>query len=145
MLTSRVRMGSIVVFSGCRRTWSGSLNERDDDLAVGRRVLPAHDDEVAVEDAGVDHRVAAHAEDELALVTAGDRRHRHVVLDVLLREDRLARGDLADQRQPALAAHDALRGVDRLVEHLDRPRLRRIPPQQADLLQVGQVRVHRRG
>jgi hypothetical protein len=39
--------------------------ERNDDLAVAG-VLPAlDDDEVAVEDAGVHHRVALHSQDEL--------------------------------------------------------------------------------
>ena len=74
--TSCERIGSIVAFSGCRRTWSASRkkrltvasspDERDDDLAVGRGLLRAHDDVVALEDAGVDHRLAAHAQDVLA-------------------------------------------------------------------------------
>ena len=75
-------------------------HERDDDLAVGGGVLRAHDDEVALEDAGVLHRLAADAQDVLAVLAARDRRHLDVVLDVLLGEDRLARGDLADERQP---------------------------------------------
>src|SRR3954452_2959380 len=49
-------------------------DERDDDLAVGRRVLALYDDEVAVEDAGVLHRVAADAQDVLAIAAAGDLR-----------------------------------------------------------------------
>ena len=46
--------------------------ERDDYLAVPCGLLAAHDGQVAVEDAGIDHRVAPHAQDEL-LATAGER------------------------------------------------------------------------
>jgi hypothetical protein len=120
-------------------------HERHDDLAVERGVLRPDDDEVAVEDAGLDHRVAPDREHELAVVAIGERRHVDVLLDVLLRQDRLARGDGAHERQPAVPADHALRRVDRPVEQLDRPRLRRVAPQQAHLLQVGQMGVHGRG
>ena len=46
--------------------------ERDDDVAVPRVLLPAHDDVVAVEDARVDHRVALDAQEEL-LAAARER------------------------------------------------------------------------
>src|SRR4029079_16885363 len=103
-----------------------------DDLAVDGRVLRAHDDVVALEDSDVLHGLAADAQDVLALLTARDRRHLDVVLDVLLGEDRLARGDLADERQPGTheAADVPRHGLDRAadiatdaVEQLDRARL----------------------
>ena len=75
--TSLLRIGSIVSFSGCRRMWSASRKKR---LTVAssptsattispslRRVLRAHDDEVALEDAGFLHRVAADAQQVLAV------------------------------------------------------------------------------
>ena len=50
------------------------------------------------------------------------------------------------QRQPALPPLHRVSStpLDRLVEQLDRAGLGRIAPQQADLLQVGEVRMHRR-
>src|SRR5690606_32921729 len=54
---------------------------------------------------------------------------------------RRSRGDLADQRQ-ALSA-DRLPGL--VDQELDRARLGRIAPQQADLLEVREVGVHGRG
>src|SRR5437879_10138381 len=46
----------------------------------------------------LDHRIALHAQDE---VGGADELFwkRHVLLDVLVREQRAARGDLADERQ----------------------------------------------
>ena len=70
--------------------------ERDDDLAVARVLRALHDDDVAVEDAGVDHRLALDAEQEVAAQRLGDR---EVVLDVLLGEQRPAGRDLPDERQ----------------------------------------------
>ena len=59
------------------------------------------DDVVAFEDPRLDHAVAFDAEQEL-LATARERvRHREVLLDVLLREERPAGGDLADEREHA--------------------------------------------
>ena len=100
----------MVSFSGCSRTWSASRKKR---LTVASsptsattispsagRVLRADDDEVVRQDAGVLHRLAADAEQVLAVLAAGELGHLDVVLDVLLGEDRLARGDVAEQRQP---------------------------------------------
>ena len=70
-----------------------------------------------------------------------------VLLDVLLGEHRLAGGDRAEQRQPfgRPMPRIAADGVaDRAVEQLDRARLGRVAPQQADPLEVRQVRMHRR-
>jgi hypothetical protein len=75
------------------------------------------------------------------MVPTGDLRDLDVLLDVLLGEHRRARGDLADDRQSSPIAHRLLRLVD---EQLDRPRLARIAPQQPDLLEVRQMRMHRR-
>src|SRR3954451_2054396 len=57
-------------------------HERDDDLAVGGGLLAADDDVVTLEHARVAHRVAAYAEDELAVLAADRRGYLDVVLDV---------------------------------------------------------------
>jgi hypothetical protein len=116
--------------------------ERDDDLAVPRGLLAAHDREVAVEDAGIDHRVALHAQDEL-LASAGERlRDGDVLLDVLLGEQRPARGDLADERQPVDVGRAPALGL-RVPAELQRTRLGRVALDQAGALEVREVRVHR--
>jgi hypothetical protein len=51
---------------------------------------------------------------------------------------------MTDQRQAAVTGDDALGRVDGSVEQFDRARLRRISPEQADLLQVRQMGMHRR-
>ena len=163
MRTSLERIGSMAAFSGCRRTWSDSRKKR---LTVAssptsattispslRGVLRAHDDEVALEDAGVLHRLAADAQDVLAVLAAGDRGHLDVVLDVLLGQDRLSRprpgrraaGPVAARRarSPPRCRPRCRRPAD-AVEQLDRARLGRVAAQQAELLEVGQVRVHGR-
>src|SRR4029079_2417700 len=54
------------------------------DLAVAGVLLAADDDVVALEDAGVLHRVAADAEEELLATTGQRLRHRQIRVDVLL-------------------------------------------------------------
>ena len=49
----------------------GLADHRHDDLAVGRRVLRANHDVIAVVNAGLDHRVTGDVEEELAVVAAG--------------------------------------------------------------------------
>src|SRR4029077_15877156 len=67
--------------------------QRDDDIAVLRVLLAADDDVVAVEDARVDHRLTAYAEDEL-LTTASERLgDADISLDRMLGEQRAAGGD----------------------------------------------------
>src|SRR5436309_12822252 len=76
------------------------LEQRDDDVAVARGVLRLHDDVVAVVDVVLDHRFPAHAKDErvaaLRRELTGDRERFALVLVCV---DRLARGDLADDRR----------------------------------------------
>ena len=78
----------------------------DDDVAVAGFGLVAGDHVVAVEDAGLDHRVAPDAQHEqVALAREVGRDGQHL-LDVLLGQDVGAGGDVADQRhvphRPAL-------------------------------------------
>ena len=84
--------------------------------AVG---LLAHDDVVAVEDAGVDHGVAAHPQHEELAVAGEVFRDGQRLLDVLLREHAGAGGDVAHEGH--VAHGPPLDGGARLgvVAHLD--------------------------
>src|SRR5262249_23122155 len=96
------------------------------------------------------HRLAAYAQQVLAVLTARDVGHRDVVLDVLLRQQRLPRRHVAEQGQARWLDHGlhrvrrGRRRAGRTIQQLDGAWLRWIAPQQADLLQVRQVRVDRR-
>src|SRR4051794_38500027 len=57
-------------------------HQGDDDLAVAGALRGAHHDEVALQDAGILHAVAAHAEDVVAVLAAHHVGHLEVVLDV---------------------------------------------------------------
>src|SRR5690348_4882856 len=58
--------------------------QRRDDVAVARILLAPHDDVVPVEDPGVDHRVAAHPEDELLAAPSQWLGNAYIALDRLL-------------------------------------------------------------
>src|SRR5712691_11915699 len=81
-------------------------DEGDDDIVGLRAFLPANDDEVTVTDVGVDHRIATDAKREHILGTSGKRgrRNRQITLAVLLRQQRLARGDASENRYRMIAA-----------------------------------------
>ena len=64
---------------------------------AGVRLLP-DDDDVAVEDPGLDHRVALHAEQEVG-VAAERLRHGDAFLDLLLGEQGPTGRDPSDERQ----------------------------------------------
>src|SRR5262249_13205018 len=70
--------------------------EGDDDLAVACVLGTPHDDDVVVEDAGLDHRVALDSQQE---VTAEVLRHGDLILDVLVSQERPTCRDLSEQRQ----------------------------------------------
>jgi competence protein ComEC len=78
------------------------VDQRHDDVAVVRRLLPADHHDVAVVDAGLDHAVALDLE---GIVLAGRGQHHRGHADrggaVLQRLDRGAGGDAADQRYVA--------------------------------------------
>ena len=117
-------------------------DERDHDIAASRVVAPLDDDRVAVEDPGLDHRVAVHREQEVR--AAPDRLgDRDDVLDVLLGEQRGAGGHTTKQRQAGNVARGGC--VDSAVAgELDRPRLRRIAADEPDALEVREMGVDRR-
>jgi hypothetical protein len=125
-----------------RRLLAGDSRHHDVAL-VGRR-LRADDDIVAVEDPGVDHRVAAHADHEELAVAGEVRRERQQLLHVLLREHVGASGDVAHERD--VTRGPALDGRARVgvVAHLERPRLGGVAAQEAQPLQREQVGVDRR-
>ena len=93
-----------------------------------------HDDEVAVEDAGVDHGVALDAQHEVAVVAAQEAGHLDELLDVLLGEQGDAGGDLPDQRQRPRRPQ--------VVDELEGARLGGVAPDEALALEIGEVGVH---
>ncbi len=125
-----------------RRLFAGDTG--DDQLAVGSGGLLADDDEVAVEDPDVDHRVAADPQHEQLPVPGEVRRERVQLLDVLLGDGVRPGGDIADEGH--VAHRSSIDAGPRIgvVAHLDRPRLGRVPPQVAESLEGPQVAVHRR-
>ena len=75
------------------------VDHRDHDVAAVGVQLLAHEDEVAVEDAVLDHRVALHPQREhLARLPDEEAVDLDRVLDVLDGEQRRAGGDPPDQR-----------------------------------------------
>jgi hypothetical protein len=88
--------------------------------------LGADDDVVAVEDAGVDHRLAADAQHEQVAVSGEVLRDREQLLDVLGGEDARTRGDVAQQRNVTCRPPFDGRAGGRLERDLDRARLARI-------------------
>src|SRR5262245_16253935 len=87
------------------------VEQGDHDLAVAAPLRGAHHDEVSVQDAGVDHALAPHPQDVVAVLAADDVGDVQILLDVLLGENRLAGRHLPDQWQS--------RGPYRLLGALD--------------------------
>ena len=111
-------------------------------ISPSRAVLPAaHDDDVAVEDAGVDHRVALDAQQEVAAQRLGNR-------DVTPRRSgrrAAARRPRSGRASGSLSSLGRRRRRSRLTSgQLERPRLRRVAPQQSRALEVGEMRVNGR-
>ena len=87
-----------------RRLLAGDAGH-DDVAVLGRRLLADHH-VVAVEDAGLDHRVAADPQHEELPVAGEVLRQRHRLLDVLGREHAGTGGDVTDERH----VHDRAAG-----------------------------------
>ena len=116
----------------------------DDDVAVVRGRLLHGDHEVAVEDAELDHRVAAHPQHEQLALAGEVGRHGDQLFDVLLGEHVGAGGDVADERDVADGPafhHDAGVGVP---ADLDGTRLGRVAPKVAEAGERVEVGVHGR-
>src|SRR5579859_221739 len=111
------------------------------DRTVRGFLLGAHEDHVAVEDAGVDHAFAAHAEEEEA-VLGHFGREEDVLLDVLLGQDGGAGGDVADDRHRDGVA--ALLVELLVLDQLHGARLAGVAADEASALQLIQVVVHGR-
>ncbi len=75
------------------------IHARDDDLAVAGFRRLSHGDQVAVQDAGIDHRIADDAQQVIRNGFEQRAVDAEVPLDVGLDEDRRTRRDPADQRQ----------------------------------------------
>src|SRR5690606_17432427 len=108
---------------------------------VGGRLRPA-DDVVAVEDAGLDHRVAPDPEHEqLALAGEVDGEGEQL-LDVLLRQDVGAGGDVAHEGHVAHGPALGRRVGVRVPPDLEGPGRGGVAPEVAPALQGGEVGVH---
>ena len=126
--------------------------QRDHDLPVLREVLAVDDDKVVRQDADAEHRLAAHTQGEiLVIVPAGVE--RQVVLDALLRQNRVTGGNIAEDRHLAAARGklvdlDGLRrngnGLQLLFER-DGTALARALLNEPHLLQVLDMEVDRGG
>ena len=115
-------------------------------IAVVRRVLDPGHHAVAVEDAGVDHRVAADPQHEQVALAGELGREGERLLDVLVGQHAGARCHVADQRHVAdRPPFDG--GAGRRVEaDLHGPRLAGVAADEAPVLEGGQVGVDgRRG
>ena len=118
-------------------------NAGHNDVAIVRiRDLGGHN-EIAVEDAEVDHRIAAHPEHEEFAVAGEIDGNREEFLDVLLGEHVGARSDVADEwyvtDRPAFHHRSA---VD-VVSHLDGTWLGGVTAEVAETLQRVEVAVDR--
>ena len=106
----------------------------DDDLAVVGLGLLAGDHVVAVEDAGVDHRVAPDPEHEQVALAREVGRDGQDLLDVLLGEHVGAGSDVADERHVADRAALGLRARLRVEPDLDGTGLGGVAPEVAEPL-----------
>src|SRR6185295_3157681 len=114
------------------------LEQRDDDVAVPGGALLLHDDEIAVVDVVVDHRLPANAQNERVATAPGELAgdgHRFAL--VFERVDRLAGGDLPDDRR----RYDA---AAKCAGDGERPRTGGVFCETAFLLELGEVVVDRR-
>src|SRR5207342_3351292 len=87
-------------------------DQGNDDFVVAGDVAGPHDHVVAIEDAGVLHAFAADLKDVVTVLAADHVGDLEVLLDVLLGQDRLAGGNLTDQRQTAAGPDRPLRLVE---------------------------------
>src|SRR5260370_30099004 len=117
------------------------IDHRDHDRAVGRLLLRPHEDQIAVVDANVDHALAAHTEQEEAVLCEvfGEQ---HMVFDVLLGEDGRPGGDVAHDGYGAGIAPLVVEFC--VLYELDAPRLAGIPADQAAPLDLIHASVDRR-
>src|SRR6266550_324266 len=113
-----------------------AFDQGDHDGAVGSLVLGADEHQVVIEDAGVDHAVAANPEQEVAVLRQVGR-EQDVVFDVLLRQDRAPGGHVAhDGDRDGVAP---LLGDLRVGDQLDRARLAGVALDQAAPLELVEV------
>ncbi len=116
-------------------------DERDDDVTLARVVLPMDDDDVAVEDSGVDHRLALHAKEEVG-VPAERLGDGDSILDLLLGEHRPACGDSSHEGEQVGFRMRAGGVATRPAYELECARLRRVATEKSRAFQVREVRVH---
>ena len=120
-------------------------DERDHDLAVAGVVLAAYDDEVSVEDPGIDHGLACHAEEEVGAPAP-------IISGTEIRSSTSSSAAAARRRRcgrqvEALARHfepSATRQLARPAQQLERARLGRVAAKEPGPLEICEVSVNRR-
>ena len=117
-------------------------DERHDDVASTRVGLAVDDDDVAVEDAGLDHRFALDPKEEVGITTEG-LGNGDPLLDLLLGEQRSAGGDPAEERHERGGLRGGRLGATP-ADELDGAGLRGIAAEQTGALEVCEVRVNSR-
>ncbi len=153
-LTSRTRIGSIVSFSGCRRMWSPSRKKRltvASSSTSATMISPSRAVSCALARRPDHRRGSRRSSSTRRGPAAGIRRcpPRHAAASRCTPRCSPRRGSACpaatwpSSGRPGLdtASRTPARGA---VEQLHRPRLGRVAPQQSELLQVGQMRMHRR-
>ncbi len=78
------------------------IESGNDDLAVAHLATAVNRQQIAIQNAGVDHRQAAHAQQKIGARRKQAGIDRVTSLDILDRQDRTAGGDAADQWQAEL-------------------------------------------
>ena len=88
---------SLLLVEGLDR--SGIIDQSYDNLAVMCSALRMYKDTISIEDTGIDHGLSANVQDERFSLGYHIGGNREVVLNILLREDRLSGSYIADDRE----------------------------------------------
>ena len=78
---------------------SGIIDQSNNNLAVMCSALRMYKDTISIEDTGIDHGLSANVQDERVSLGYHIGGNREVVLNILLREDRLSGSYIADDRE----------------------------------------------
>ena len=121
---------------------SGIIDQSYHDLTVIRCVLDMNEDTVTVENTGIDHGFSANIQNEGFSFGYHIGGNGEVVLNILLREDRLSGGYIADDRE---ANHLGTYHLEAVVADLNGTGLGGVSADIAVLLLCLQMRMNGRG
>lgn len=117
------------------------LNESYNDLAVSRGITGTYEEQISVEDTGVDHGFSADAKSKGLSGRKDLSGDREIALDVLLSKDRLSCSYITHHGQRCHFCADHLKTV---ITDLDRPGFGGISPYVSVSLERRKMRVHGR-